>query len=187
MLQSDSVGTVQNVNPDDPAVADTTASADQPLDGVYVFPAGLEQSRYWLLDQLAGASTASNMAVAFRLEGPVRDEIAKDCVRALVLRHEALRTTFRMIDGVLSQIISEEAAYSFKVSDLGSLPEPERARRAEELIHEHSRIPIDLASGPQFFVHLIHVTERDHFLAFTVHHIVCDGWSNGVLIRDFAS
>ena len=82
---------------------------------------GLEQSRYWLLDQLAGASTASNMAVAFRLEGPVRDDIAEACVRALVLRHEALRTTFRMVDGSLSQIISEEPAYSFTVSDLRNL------------------------------------------------------------------
>ena len=157
-----------------------------PLDGVYVFPAGLEQSRYWLLDQLAGASTASNMAVAFRLEGPVRDDVAEACVRALVLRHEALRTTFRMVDGGLSQIISEEPAYSFTVSDLRNLEVAERAERAEELIHDHSRIQLDLASGPAFFVHLIHVNDRDHFLAFTVHHIACDGWSNGILIRDFA-
>ena len=187
MVRPDSVGTVQNVKPDDPAVTDTTASADQSLDGVYVFPAGLEQSRYWLLDQLAGASTASNMAVAFRLEGLVQDDTAEDCVRALVLRHEALRTTFRMIDGALSQIISEEASYSFNVSDLRELPESERAQRAEELIREHSRIQIDLAAGPQFFVHLIHVTGSDHFLAVTVHHIACDGWSNGILIRDFAT
>ena len=60
-------------------------------------------------------------------------------------------------------------------------------QRAEELIHEHSRIHIDLASGPAFFVHLIHVTDSDHFLAFTVHHIACDGWSNGILVRDFAA
>jgi non-ribosomal peptide synthetase component F/thioesterase domain-containing protein len=174
------------MNPDDPSVAEVTGPADPSLDGVYVFPAGLEQSRYWLLDQLAGASTASNMAVAFRLEGPVRDDIAEGCVRDLVLRHEALRTTFRMLDGTLSQIISEQPVYSFTVSDLRHLAESERAERAEELIHEHSRIQIDLASGPAFFVHLIHVTNRDHFLAFTVHHISCDGWSNGILIRDFA-
>ena len=69
MVRSNSVSTVQNVNSDDPSVAEGAVGADSSLDGVYVFPAGLEQSRYWLLDQLAGASTASNMAVAFRLEG----------------------------------------------------------------------------------------------------------------------
>jgi len=186
MVRSDSVGTVQNLNGDDPSAVDDAVSADSSLDGVYVFPAGLEQSRYWLLDQLAGASTASNMAVAFRLEGPVRADIAEECVRAMVLRHEALRTTFRMVDGALSQIISEGPIYSFTVSDLRDVAQGERPGLAEELIHEHSRIQIDLASGPQFFAHLIHVTDQDHFLAFTVHHIACDGWSNGILIRDFA-
>jgi non-ribosomal peptide synthetase component F/thioesterase domain-containing protein len=186
MVRSNSVSTVQNVSSDDPSVAEGAVGADSSLDGVYVFPAGLEQSRYWLLDQLAGASTASNMAVAFRLEGPVRDDVAEACVRALVLRHEALRTTFRMVDGSLSQIIFEEPAYSFTVSDLRNLEVSERTERAEELIHDHSRIQLDLANGPAFFVHLIHVTDREHFLTFTVHHIACDGWSNGILIRDFA-
>jgi len=177
---------MQKVKSDD-SVAEDAVGADSSLDGgVYVFPAGLEQSRYWLLDQLAGASTASNMAVAFRLEGPARDELAEASVRALVLRHEALRTTFQMVDGSLSQIISEEPAYSFAVSDLRNLEISERNKRAEELIHDHSRIQLDLANGPALFVHLIHVTDREHFLAFTVHHIACDGWSNGILIRDFA-
>jgi non-ribosomal peptide synthetase component F/thioesterase domain-containing protein len=179
-------GAVQNVNPEDPTVLDTTAPVDSSIDGVYVFPAGLEQTRYWVLDQLAGASTASNMAVAFHLEGPVQDDAAKQAVRALVLRHEALRTSFRMVDGALSQVISEEATYEFSVSDLRTLPEADRRDRAEELIHEYSRIHIDLANGPALYVRLIHVTDLDHFLAFTVHHIACDGWSNGVLIRDFA-
>src|ERR1700756_3281972 len=186
MFRPTLAGAVENVNPEDAPVLDTAESVDSPPDEVYVFPAGLEQSRYWLLDRLAGASTASNMAVAFRLEGPIEDEAAEQAVRALVLRHEALRTTFRMVDGVLSQVISEEATYKFSVSDLRSLPDAARQGRAEDLIHEHSRIQIDLANGPALFVRLIHVTDVDHFLAFTVHHIACDGWSNGILIRDFA-
>ena len=186
MLHPSLAGTVQNVNPDDPPPVDTAESLDSSAAGVYVFPAGLEQTRYWVLDQLAGASTASNMAVAFRLEGPIQDNAAEQAVPALVLRHEALRTTFRMVDGALSQVISEEATYDFSVSDLRTLPETDRRDRAEDLIHEHSRIHIDLANGPALYVRLIHVTDADHFLAFTVHHIACDGWSNGVLIRDFA-
>jgi non-ribosomal peptide synthetase component F/thioesterase domain-containing protein/acyl carrier protein len=175
------------MNIEDPPVLEVPVSDDPSLDGIYVFPAGLEQSRYWLLDRLAGASTASNMAVAFRLEGPIEDAQAEHCVRELVLRHEVLRTTFRMIDEALSQVISEEPVYSFTVSDLRGLPEAARLKKAEDLLHEHSRIHIDLAFGPAFFVHLIHVTDSDHLLAFTVHHIACDGWSNGILVRDFAA
>src|SRR5271156_2969888 len=122
------------MNIEDPPVLEAPASDDPSADGIYVFPAGLEQSRYWLLDQLAGASTASNMAVAFRLEGPIEDALAERCVRELVLRHEALRTTFRMVDEALSQIISEEPVYSFTVSDLRGLPGAARLENAEALI-----------------------------------------------------
>jgi non-ribosomal peptide synthetase component F/thioesterase domain-containing protein/acyl carrier protein len=154
-------------------------------EGVYVFPASLEQIRYWTLDQLDGASTASNMAIAARLEGPVDDRIVERAIRAIVERHEALRTTFHMIDGQLSQVISEEARYSFTVTDLRNLPEADRMAASDAAIEEHSHARASLAAGPAFFVRLIHVTDQLHFLAFTMHHIVCDGWSNGILIRDF--
>ena len=153
--------------------------------GVYVFPASLEQIRYWTLDQLDGASTASNMAIAARLEGAVDDHIAERAVCALVERHEALRTTFRLVDDRLCQVISEEARYSFSVTDLTGLPESEREPAAAAAIEEHSHARADLATGPAFFVRLVHLSDRLHYVAFTMHHIVCDGWSNGVLIRDF--
>ncbi|WP_263360083.1 condensation domain-containing protein [Acidicapsa ligni] len=161
------------------------SSEFQDESGVFVFPASLEQIRYWTLDQLDGTSTASNMAIAARLEGEVNDHIVEQSIQAIVERHEALRTTFRVVDGLLSQIISEEARYSFAVTDLRSLPEADRAQAAEAAVEEHSHARADLATGPAFFVRLIHLTDRLHFLAFTMHHIVCDGWSNGILIRDF--
>jgi non-ribosomal peptide synthetase component F/thioesterase domain-containing protein len=154
-------------------------------EGVYVFPASLEQIRYWTLDQLDGASTASNMAIAARLEGAVDDGVVEQSIRAIVKRHEALRTTFRMVDDRLCQIISEEARYSFSITDLSALPEANREEAAADAIEEHSRARADLAAGPAFFVRLIHLSSQLHYLAFTMHHIVCDGWSNGILIRDF--
>lgn len=166
---------------------DRHAEPSPQTEDVYVFPASLEQHRYWILEQVEGGHTASNMAIAFRLEGQADDAIAEQCISALTLRHEALRTTFRMVDGELLQVISEAPLYQFAVSDLRSLPEEQRLDRAEELIREHSRSQIDLATGPLFVVRLIHVTDREHFLAFTIHHIVCDGWSNGILVRDFTA
>ncbi|HEY4049203.1 MAG TPA: condensation domain-containing protein [Acidobacteriaceae bacterium] len=154
---------------------------------VCVFPASLEQSRYWVLDQLDGASSASNMAIAFRLEGTIDNAVVEQSLRELVRRHEALRTNFRVVDGELSQIISEEPRFSFAISDLRSLDENEAVERAHALKLEHGRVHVDLAYGPMFFAHLIHLTDCDHLLAFTIHHIACDGWSNGILVRDFAS
>ena len=154
-------------------------------EGVFVFPASLEQIRYWTLDQLDGSSTASNMAIAARLEGDIDEAIVERALQALVERHEALRTTFRMVDGTLCQIISQDAPYNFAVTDLRSFPEADRAQAAEAAVEEHSHARADLAIGPAFFVRLIHVTDHQHVLALTMHHIVCDGWSNGILIRDF--
>lgn len=153
---------------------------------VCVFPASHEQSRYWILDQLEGVSTASNMAIAFRLEGKVESGLVETSLHELVLRHEALRTTFRMVEGELSQVVAEAPQFGFSLSDFRSLPGEEAVARAEEAILEHGRTHIDLAAGPLFHARLIHVSEMEHFLAFTIHHIVCDGWSNGVLVRDFA-
>jgi hypothetical protein len=163
-----------------------TSVADAEQGQVCVFPASLEQSRYWILDQLDLASTASNMAIAFRLEGAVDNALVEQGIRELTLRHEALRTNFRMVDGELSQVISEEPRFALSISDLRSLPRAEAIDQAEALIREHGQVRIDLAAGAVLSVHLIHVTGERHFLAFTIHHIACDGWSNGVLVRDFA-
>ncbi len=155
-------------------------------DEVYVFPASLEQHRYWILDQVDPESTASNMAIAFRMEGKIEDQLAERVICELTLRHEALRTTFRMVNGELMQVISEEPSYHFSVADLSDLPEDTRQQRAEELIREHSHVHINLATGPMFHARLIHVDSHTHLLALTIHHSVCDGWSNGILVRDFA-
>ena len=154
-------------------------------EGVYVFPASLEQIRYWTLDQLDHSSSASNMAIAARLEGLLNDHLVERAVEALVVRHEALRTTFRIIDGQLSQVISELAQYRFEITDLRTLPDSDRDAAAEVAVEEHSHARASLETGPLFFVRLIHLTDVSHVLALTMHHIVCDGWSNGILIRDF--
>jgi len=169
----------------DSVATDSPMQESAQEEGVFVFPASLEQIRYWTLDQLDGASTASNMAIAARLDGAVDDRLVERSIHAIVERHEALRTTFRLVDGQLCQIISEEARYSFAITDLRSLPESERAQAADAAIEDHSHARASLAMGPAFFVRLIHVTDRLHYLALTMHHIVCDGWSNGILIRDF--
>ncbi len=168
------------------SVQNPTTETSQKTEDVYLFPTSMEQHRYWILDQVDKASTASNMAITWRLVGAVDDMLVEKSICALTLRHEALRTTFRMIDGTLNQVISEEPLYRFSVSDITTTPEEERSALAERLIREDSHVAMNLATGPLFLTHLIHVSDSEHFLSCTMHHIVCDGWSNGILVRDFA-
>src|SRR5215470_15505011 len=149
-------------------VQDVSVEGLQSTEDVYLFPAGMEQHRYWILDQVDKASTASNMAITWRLIGKLDEMVVEKSICALSLRHEALRTTFRMIDGALNQVISEEPLYHFSVSDLRSVAEEERSAQAEQLILEHSHVSLDLATGPLFSVHLVHVTDHEHFLACTL-------------------
>ncbi len=150
----------------------------------FVIPASLEQSRYWMLAQIDPGSTASNMAISFELEGPLDPSILEASLSALIERHEALRTLFRMVDGELSQVIVPEARYELTSCDLRESPpemlEAAIARRLSE--HSHSRI--DLQNGPVLKALLMRAGEQRHVLALTMNHIVCDGWSNGVLLRD---
>src|SRR5215467_3666738 len=119
-------------------VQDVAVEGSHNTEDVYLFPAGMEQHRYWILDQVDKASTASNMAITWRLVGTVDEMVVEKSICALSLRHEALRTTFRMIDGDLNQVISEKPLYGFSVSDLRSVAEEERSARAEQLILDHS-------------------------------------------------
>jgi non-ribosomal peptide synthetase component F/thioesterase domain-containing protein len=153
---------------------------------VYLIPASEEQSRFWLLDRLGGASTASNMAIYFEIRGKLEDALVEETLGRLLTRHESLRTTYRIVDGSLEQVITAQPRFGFVVEDLQSISSSDREREAARLVSEHSHRRIDLESGPVFHALLIHVSDTRHFLAYTIHQIAVDGWSNGILLRDTA-
>ncbi len=155
------------------------------VEDTYVFPASREQTRYWMLAQLDPESTASNMAIAFELEGEVSDRIAEEAIAALTMRHEALRTIFRLEGGVLSQVVLARPLYRFTVEDLTALAGDEQSAALEATVSRHGHTLINLESGPVLHAHLVHLSPSRHVIALTMNHIVCDGWSNGLLIRDF--
>jgi non-ribosomal peptide synthetase component F/thioesterase domain-containing protein len=151
----------------------------------YVVPASLEQSRYWTLAQIDPGSTASNMAIACEISGALDPLLVEQAIAALTLRHEALRTLFRMVDGHLSQVILTRPMYEFAQHDLSradgtDLPQPELAAA----LSAHSHAYIDLEHGPVLRARLLRIAAERHILALTMSHIVCDGWSNGLLLRD---
>ncbi|MCK8504202.1 non-ribosomal peptide synthase/polyketide synthase, partial [Myxococcus fulvus] len=150
-------------------------------------PLSFAQRRLWFLDQLEPGTALYNLPAAIRLEGAVEVSALEQAFAALVRRHEALRTTFPAnADGSPHQAIAEEATLNVALVDLSTLPSAQREEAARRLALTEARKPFDLARGPLLRVTLLRLDERLHVLLLTMHHIVSDGWSTGVLVREAA-
>ncbi len=159
-----------------------------PDDEVFVFPATAAQQRFWLLDQLVpGGNPALNTAVAVSLRGRLDHPALERAFNALTERHEALRTTFQYDGGELCQIIAPALSLHAGLVDVRDFPEAERTGVPGHLAAEEAARPFDLARGPLCRVLLVRLSPVEHTLFFTLHHIICDGWSNGVLLRELAA
>ena len=154
------------------------------------------QERLWFLDRLEPGSAVYNMPAAMRLSGRLLPGAFAAALAALARRHESLRTTFREEAGQPVQVIAPEADRCLPLIDLGAIPEP--ARRAEELAlaATAARRPFDMACGPLLRTVLLRAgparrgenpEDTEHVVVFTLHHIVSDGWSMGIFLRDLAA
>ena len=155
---------------------------------VFVFPATTAQRRFWLLDQLVpGGNPALNVPLAMRLRGRLDQAALERSLREIVNRHETLRTTFHFQTGRLCQMIAPELPVPLAFLDILDLPAETRADAPAHLLAEEAQQPFDLARGPAFRARLVRTGLDDHLLLFTVHYIVCDGWSVGVLQRELGA
>jgi non-ribosomal peptide synthetase component F/thioesterase domain-containing protein len=154
---------------------------------IYSFPTTLNQQRFWVLDQLIPGNPTLNMPVALRLDGPLRTDIIERSLNELQRRHEILRTTFKSIDGTPSQIIHPSTNLELTEIALDGLGESDQESRADALLHEEALHSFDLSKGPLFRATLARLAKADHILMLTMPHIVCDGWSNGILVRELTS
>jgi len=127
------------------------------------------------------------MPTALRLRGPLKVEALESSLAALVRRHETLRTSFQTIDGQRMQVIATEAALPLPVTDLRALPEAGREAEVQRHMAEELRSPFDLTVSPLMRARLLRLDEVDHVLLLTVHHIVSDGWSMGVLGEELST
>jgi amino acid adenylation domain-containing protein len=146
-------------------------------------PASFAQERLWFLDQLGDpgdASAAYNIPAALWLRGPLSVSALRAALAGLVLRHEALRTTFAVADETrVIQVVSPSLDLPLPVIDLAEA-EARRVAAAE------AARPFDLARGPLLRALLLRTGEEEHLLVLVMHHIVSDGWSMGVLLRELA-
>jgi amino acid adenylation domain-containing protein len=150
-------------------------------------PLSFAQQRLWFLDQLDPGSAMYNIPAAIRLSGTLDAAAMGRTFNEVVRRHEALRTSFATVDGAARQIIAPELILTLTPTDLTGLPSAEREARALTLTREEAQIPFDLAQGPLIRISLLRLAADEHLLLLTMHHIVSDGWSMGVLVREVAA
>lgn len=149
-------------------------------------PLSFAQQRLWFHDGLLPGNAAYNIFAAVRLTGTLSVPALERALEEIIRRHESLRTTFSTVSFQLVQIIVPSPPLPLKKIDLRPLPREEREIEARRLAMEEIRTPIDLAQGPLLRVALTTLDDQEHLLVLTMHHIVFDGWSMGVLIGEFA-
>ncbi|HSK79392.1 MAG TPA: amino acid adenylation domain-containing protein, partial [Thermoanaerobaculia bacterium] len=150
-------------------------------------PLSFAQQRLWFIDQLEPGSPLYNMPGALRAEGPLNAAVLARCLGEIVRRHEALRTVFAATEGAPVQVIQPAQPFPLPVVDLSGLGEREREAQALELIRAEAGRPFDLSRGPLLRGLLVRLAGRGHVIALNVHHIVSDGWSIDVLVREIAA
>ncbi len=155
---------------------------DRPL------PASFAQERLWFLDRLEPGSAAYTMAAAWSLNGPLVVPALAGALAGVVRRHEALRTVFApAADAGVVQWAAPFVPPRLPLVDLQAVPPAARTAAARALAVAHARRSFDLARGPLFRAALLRLGAEEHLLLFAVHHIVSDGWSQGVLVAELSA
>ncbi len=143
-------------------------------------PLSFAQQRLWFLHQLEPDSIAYNMPTALRLTGRLNTDALEWGINEIIRRHEILRTTFRLIDNQPVQIIADHLTIKMPIVEV-------RETEVMRLATEEAQRPFDLETGPLVRARLLRLNPDEWVLIFTMHHIISDGWSMGVLVNEIAS
>ncbi len=147
-------------------------------------PLSAAQRRLFFLDRLHDGSPEYLMPAAWRLTGPLDAGALDGALRDLADRHSQLRTCFAIRDGIACQRILPAQTFAPRHVDLSELSQPERERCRGEFISREAARPFDLTAEPPFRAIVVRLAPTSHVLLLQLHHIVCDGWSMGILLRD---
>jgi amino acid adenylation domain-containing protein/non-ribosomal peptide synthase protein (TIGR01720 family) len=147
-------------------------------------PLSFAQQRLWFLQQMSPESCAYHLITALRVSGPLSVEVLERAVKEIVRRHEVLRTTFATLDGETRQIISPDGGIGLQLIDLRHEGAEEQEHRVREEVQREAHTPFNLSSGPLLRLTVLQQSESEHVLLLTMHHIISDGWSLGVLVNE---
>jgi amino acid adenylation domain-containing protein len=176
-------------------LAEATATVDlpaalspiEPADRSGPLPLSFAQQRLWFLEQLGSAGAAYHVSTRLRLKGELHRDALVHALDRVVARHEALRTTFHAVDGEPVQRIAPAEESRFNLIDHDLRGFAETGAELRRLAAEEAAAPFDLERGPLIRGRLVRVAGDDHVLLVTMHHIVSDGWSMGVLTRELGA
>jgi amino acid adenylation domain-containing protein len=150
-------------------------------------PLSFAQQRIWFLDQLEPESPLYNIHTGVELWGPLNVPVLQRSIAEILRRHEALRTTFTVIDDRSVQVINKNAIFKLPVNDLQEQDKSQRRLKVSARAEEDARRRFDLTKGPLLRANLLRLGETEHVLLLTIHHIISDGWSVGVFVRELAA
>ncbi len=165
----------------------STPQAASPHSQCARFPASFAQRRLWFLDRLVPNNPFYNVGTCLRISGKLDYETLSTALSQIVGRHETFRTTFAEVNGEPVQVVAPTGVIPLAIDDLSALPPDERETSRLAFTRNDVRQPFDLAAGPLIRARLLKLGEAEHDLMFSMHHIITDAWSVGVLCRDFAA
>ncbi|WP_215727419.1 non-ribosomal peptide synthetase [Rossellomorea vietnamensis] len=152
----------------------------------FMIPVSYAQSRIWLMDQLIDNKSVYNIASEIDISGNLDEKILEDCLNEIVSRHETLRTYFEMVDGELMQIIKEAQPLYFEHVNLGNLSGNQKEKQCNVIAKREATYQFNLSSPPLLRAVLVQLNNNEYKLFLTLHHIIADGWSVGVLVREMS-
>ncbi|MFP5264067.1 MAG: amino acid adenylation domain-containing protein, partial [Blastocatellia bacterium] len=150
-------------------------------------PLSYAQERLWFIDQWEPGTAAYNVYDAISIRGNVELTALERSINEIVRRHEILRTTFIAHDGQSAQRIADELTLTIPVISLQQYSGSDKDAELQRLISAETSRPFDLSAGPLMRVVIFRLEEEQHILLFNLHHIVSDGWTTGVLIKEMAA
>jgi acyl-CoA synthetase (AMP-forming)/AMP-acid ligase II/alpha-ketoglutarate-dependent taurine dioxygenase len=159
----------------------------QPLPRSGEVPLSFAQQRLWFVDQMDPGLSAYNMPMAVRITGPLDVAAVQDSLSRLIQRHETLRTTFPASEGRPRQAIAPTVTLSWTQVDLRQIAKEQREVEARRMCVQEARQPFDLTRGPLLRARLLQLGEQQYELLLTIHHIISDGWSMGILSRELGT
>ena len=155
-------------------------------EGKKFVPLSFSQQQMWYVCQFQSGTIAYNQPVAWHLSGRPDVKALEQSLNSVIQRHEALRTTFPWTDGAPVQCVHRDFPLTLKVVDLRLFAETERESQAQKIILEEARYPFGLTTELLLRAALLQTGDEDYVFIVVVHHIVCDGWSIGILIRELS-
>ena len=151
---------------------------------VKVFPLSLAQEGLWIHNQVKSGQTFNTLSTIVHVKRALNTKLLTDSLNVLIQRHDALRTTFQVIEGQPLQIISPMLSIPLPVTDLRCLSEAQKEAEAQRMTKEEMLRPFDLTQGPLVRASLLQLAAEEYMLLLNIHELVCDRWSMDVCLHE---